>query len=700
MADGFKILDFFGELGFKVDSEPLIELSKTIQRIDSQIKNLGKNSGLDRLSTQIKSKTSELSKALGIEKRITSEHKKQKDYSTARKSALKRAIAKQARIRKEMPPTLSERLATYKRNKLRYSSETIASKMRDERNARRLRDRRILLRDSVKSKFESLNTSTLSAEEIKNLRKQQAQVMQLIRHYDGSAAKKAEINRLSRKAIGYGRTQIAQAKALLVVQNKSNKAAHSQRGIFDRISGSATHLLATLGSAYTIMLAMSDLKETGKFVENTAAGYELVFGKEVAKGITDELIRFGDEIGANQRDLLENARSFLTVAGASMGNEKAMESFQALNILGRAGGASQEAMKRAMVGFSQLQTGEYAQSQELRQQIAENIPSVVPQIAEKMFPDMSKDKAVKAFQKGMKNNTLAVEKINEALREAAKEMRSTDAFKRMTNNLTAWETRFRNSLFKMQMQIGEGTKDTTGTTGRFTSFYKSFSLIVKSLEPTWRRLGDVLNYAILRFEIFSLKLAIAFNEWFDSDHLLNWKQATDIAIEALKVLAVVITAKTVVALTSLARVVFGLVGSLSSLGFGGTKSSSTSAPKSVPAAGSGSSLVRGSIIGLIAGYLSNSFAESIVDYFRDSEGKTPAERYMENNPDSLIHYMNPPVQPNNITKSTSTTSSVSNNSVNVNVKAEINNPKSDIDIKNALSNIIGDEIFKAMPSGG
>jgi tape measure domain-containing protein len=277
--------------------------------------------------------------------------------------------------------------------------------------------------------------------------------------------------------------QVSLASRKMIDSAKSAKTMG--RSIHDMRS---TIVAAT--AAYTAFSALQNTAMVGMNLESMQAGMKIFAGSDSAvAGEMDYIIGVSDRLGLSLMDAAEQYNKFSIVSKDKLTSSQRKDLFEGFSEYATVLQTTPERYQRGMMALQQMMSKGKLSSEELRLQLAENIPGSVQIFAKAL--NMSEAEMFKQMEMG---KILSADIMPAVAKEFARSAREGGALEAATKKTRAELNRFKNALIEVQNAIFTG-----GMGEGLAGFFKLTSALLKDLKPLATYIGKVLKWAFLGF---------------------------------------------------------------------------------------------------------------------------------------------------------------------------------------------------------
>ena len=240
--------------------------------------------------------------------------------------------------------------------------------------------------------------------------------------------------------------------------------------------------LVQLTAAYTAFAAGVNIFQTGKEFDSLQAGMRL-FAKDDA-GVKDTMSFLRSEserLGTNFEQAAQSFTKFAIVARNKMSKEQTRELFTGLSEYATVMQIDQYRFQRSMMAIQQMMSKGKISSEELRLQLAENLPGSVEIFATAM--GMSEAAMFKQMEQG---KLLAEDVLPKVAKEYARVARENGALEKAQEKVNSQYQRFLNALTDAKVAFFEG-----GFGKSMASIFQTLAGVVRSVN--WADFGALIG---------------------------------------------------------------------------------------------------------------------------------------------------------------------------------------------------------------
>lgn len=243
-------------------------------------------------------------------------------------------------------------------------------------------------------------------------------------------------------------------------------------------------------AAYTAFSALQNTAMVGMNLESMQAGMKIFAGSDSAvAGEMNYIIGVSERLGLSLMDAAEQYNKFSIVSKDKLTSSQRKDLFEGFSEYATVLQTTPERYQRGMMALQQMMSKGKLSSEELRLQLAENIPGSVQIFAKAL--NMSEAEMFKQMEMG---KILSADIMPAVAKEFARSAREGGALEAATKKTRAELNRFKNALIEVQNAIFTG-----GMGEGLAGFFKLTSALLKDIKPLATYIGKVLKWAFLGF---------------------------------------------------------------------------------------------------------------------------------------------------------------------------------------------------------
>jgi tape measure domain-containing protein len=274
--------------------------------------------------------------------------------------------------------------------------------------------------------------------------------------------------------------QVSLASRKMIDSAKSAKtmgrSLHDMRG-----------MMVAATAAYTAFSAIQSTAMVGMNLESMKAGMKIFAGSDKAvSGEMNYIIGVSDRLGLSLMDAAEQYNKFSIVSKDKLTSSQRKDLFEGFSEYATVLQTTPERYQRGMMALQQMMSKGKLSSEELRLQLAENIPGSVQIFAKAL--NMSEAEMFKQMEMG---KILSADIMPAVAKEFARSAREGGALEAATKKTRAELNRFKNALIEVQNAIFTG-----GFGEGLAYMFKGMAELLKSSQSLATMFGVFLKSAI------------------------------------------------------------------------------------------------------------------------------------------------------------------------------------------------------------